>query len=435
MSDRIEGVRAREATCPACSHHVAAPFFDGGMQPLATLGWPQSAEAARAMKRLPINFVRCVECGHVFNPDFRYDEVPYSEKPNLMFNRGARWSRFVEETGANLLAMVPKQPTVVEIGHGDASLLGAMAERCSDGRFFGFDPHGARGIHRNLELRAELFDPGVHLKELAPDLVVSRHVLEHLASPLAFLQHIAFAAAQTSRAQLCYFEVPCIDRALAGQRSVDFYYEHNSQFTTESFKRMLARCGAGLSSVGHGYDGEVIFAYVSLGAARRQLDSAGLAAQFRAVIDDAVGRIRDELIRILSSGATIAIWGGTGKSAAFINRYGLDAERFPTVVDSDSAKAGTFVPGTGQGIRPVAWLKSNPADIVIIPPQWRARDIILEMQREGIAFRRVLIEHEGSLIDYFADPHPYRQCRDGKANSESIAKEAAASESHPIAAT
>jgi hypothetical protein len=311
MIDPVEGVRAFEATCPACGHHIAAPFFDGGMQPLATLGWPQSAEAARAMKRLPINFVHCVECGHVFNPDFRYDEVPYSEKPNLMFNRGARWSRFVEETVVNLLAMVPKKPTIVEIGHGDASLLAAMAERCPDGRFCGFDPHGARGTHRNLELRAELFDPGVHPRELTPDIVVRRHVLEHLTSPLAFLQHVAFAAAQASRAQLCYFEVPCIDRALEGRRSVDFYYEHNSQFTTESFKRMLARCGAGLSSVNHGYDGEVIFAYVSLGAARRQLDSAGLAGHFRVVTDDAVRRIQDELAELLSSGATVAIWGGT----------------------------------------------------------------------------------------------------------------------------
>jgi hypothetical protein len=428
MIDHTEVVRACEATCPACGHHIAAPFFDGGMQPLATLGWPRSAEAARAMKRLPINFVRCVECGHVFNPEFRYDEVPYSEKPNLMFNRGARWSRFVEHTIVNLLAMVPKKPTVVEIGHGDASLLAAMAERCPDGRFCGFDPHGARGIHRNLELRAELFDPGVHLKELAPDIVVSRHVLEHLASPLAFLQHIAFAAAQVSRAQLCYFEVPCIDRALEGRRSVDFYYEHNSQFTTESFKRMLARCGAGLSSVSHGYDGEVIFAYVSLGAARRQLDSAGMASQFRTVTGDAVRRIHDDLDELLSSGAKIAIWGGTGKSAAFINRYGLDAERFPIVVDSDAAKVGSFVPGAGQQIRSAAWLKSNPADVVIIPPQWRARDIILEMEREGIGFKRVLIEHEGALIDYFADEHPYRRCRDTESHPGKITREAGAAE-------
>ncbi len=51
-------------------------------------------------------------------------------------------------------------------------------------------------------------------------------------------------------------------------------------------------------------------------------------------------------------------------------------------------------------MRRSAGLKAHPADVVIIPPQWRARDIILEMEREGIGFKRVLIEHEGALIDY-----------------------------------
>lgn len=29
-----------EATCLGCGHYVAVPFFDGGHQPLATLGRP-----------------------------------------------------------------------------------------------------------------------------------------------------------------------------------------------------------------------------------------------------------------------------------------------------------------------------------------------------------------------------------------------------------
>ncbi len=405
MNEHIDD--AREATCPACGYHIAVAFFDGGAQPLATLGWPASSEAAIAMRRLPVNFVRCVECGHVYNPDFQYAQVPYNDKPNLMFNRGTRWSEFVTETVDNVLGMVPERPVVVEIGHGDASLLAAMSSRCPRGRFVGFDPHGARGTHQNVELRAELFNPSEHLAELAPDIVVSRHVLEHLANPLAFLEHIAFAAARLHRAQLCYFEVPCIDRALQTRRTVDFYYEHNSQFTTESFKRMLGRCGAGLSSISHGYDGEVIFAYVSLGAPRRHLASADEAREFRVATHEAAAEIRRKLKELLGSGRSIAIWGGTGKSAAFINRFGLDAGRFPIVVDSDAAKAGTFVPGTGQEIRPASWLKDHPADFVIIPPQWRARDIIAEMERTGIKFDRVLIEHQGELIDFFTDPHPY----------------------------
>lgn len=119
--------------------------------------------------------------------------------------------------------------------------------------------------------------------------------------------------------------------------------------------------------------------------------------------------IRAQLADLHASGRRVAIWGGTGKSAAFMNRHGVDAERFPTVVDSDPAKVGTHVPGTGQQIRFRDWLLDHPVDVVLIPPQWRARDIMEEMARHGIRCEAVLIEHGGRLIDFVRDDHPYQR--------------------------
>ncbi|HXW82972.1 MAG TPA: methyltransferase domain-containing protein, partial [Candidatus Binataceae bacterium] len=261
--------------------------------------------------------------------------------------------------------------------------------------------------------------------ELKPDLVISRHVLEHLTSPLAFLQRIAFSAAQLGRAQLAYFEVPCVDRALASARTVDFYYEHNSQFTTQSFTTMLNRAGAQVVQLDHGYDSEVIFAFVELGIGRWQVETAFEAHQFRRLAITAAPRICAQLESLRRTGVRIAIWGGTGKSAAFINRYGLDAERFPVVVDSDLSKVGTFVPGTGQEIRSRDCLRHHFADVILIPPQWRAYDIVVEIERAGIPFGRILIEHGGKLVDYLRDLHPYRRFR-GEGGTDSGAEPAAA---------
>ena len=109
-----------------------------------------------------------------------------------------------------------------------------------------------------------------------------------------------------------------------------------------------------------------------------------------------------QLAELCRTGARVAIWGGTGKSAAFMCRYGVDAQRFPLVVDSDAAKVGTFVPGTGQEIRFRDWLLTHEMDVVIVPPQWRAADIVAEMKAAGITVGRVLIEHQGRLVE-FAD--------------------------------
>jgi methylation protein EvaC len=172
---------------------------------------------------------------------------------------------------------------------------------------------------------------------------------------------------------------------------------------------MLTRCAAVVETISHGYDGEVIFGVAWMSASRDQVRTADEAARYDAGTRLADRVIRAQLMALHASGRSIAVWGGTGKSAAFMNRYGLDEWRFPIIVDSDSAKVGTFVPGTAQVIRGRDWLLEHPADVVIIPPQWRAADIVVEMERAGIRAETIVIEHRGRLIDYFDDPHPYHR--------------------------
>jgi hypothetical protein len=296
---------------------------------------------------------------------------------------------------------------VVEIGYGDGSFLDMLSKHCPQGRSIGFDPHGAPPPDgARIELRRELFQPAIHLAATRPDLIISRHVLEHLSDPLSFVQHLAVTAACLDRRPLMYLEVPCIDRALETGRTADFYYEHNSHFTTASFCRMLDRSGARLQTLGHGYDGEVVYAFVQLEAKSESVGNGLAALSFLTQAHRAQANIAAQLTALYESGKRVAIWGGTGKSAAFIHAHRVDAERFPVVVDSDAAKAGTFVPGTGQYIRFRGWLLDNPVDIIVIPCQWRAADIVREIHEHGIHYETILIDHHGELVDFHRDGHP-----------------------------
>jgi hypothetical protein len=397
----------RQCTCPACGHHVAVPFLDADRQPLATLAWPASRREAEQMPRLPLEFVRCVGCGHVYNARFDYAQVPYSDKPNLMFNKGSGWMRHLAHVCDLLQQHLPAAATVVEIGCGEGHLLRALAERRPDGRYLGFDPNARVDTAGRFEARAQLFDASLHMAECRPDLVVSRHVLEHLVNPLGFLQSLEFAACCLAAPTWLFIEVPCIDRALATGRTVDFYYEHNSHFTTMSFTRMLQRVAAHVEWVQTSYDSEVICGLARLGGGREAVDFAHEAAGFRETAAMGLTTIRHQLAELTASGRRVAVWGGTGKAAAFLNRYGVDADRFPHVVDSDADKAGTHVPGAGQRIRPVEYLLDHPVEVILIPMQWRARDILAEMERTGITCQQILIEHQGRLIDFAEDAHPY----------------------------
>lgn len=401
--------------CPACGHAVAVPFFDAGPQPLATLAFPETAAEAQGLPRLPACFVRCVDCGHVYNSKFDYAQVPYAKHPNCMFNQGAIWRDHLRHVRDLVLDCTPDPPCVVEIGCGDGHLLRGLAQARPKGRYVGFDPNAEVDTGGGLiEARAELFVPANHLGELRPQMIVGRHVFEHLVDPLCFLQQMAFAASWLDIETRLFIEVPCIDLALETCRTADFFYEHNSHFTSASLERMLHRAGARIELLDKGYGGEVVFAVAALGASARQLDLARESLAFSRQARRTAATLAAQLDEISRSGRRVAIWGGTGKAAALINQYGLDARRFPLVVDSDAMKAGTFVPGTGQEIRFRDYLLAHSVDVILIATQWRAADIVLEMERCGIRAASVLLEHEGRLIDYYRDEHPYRRVSQSK---------------------
>lgn len=395
-------------SCPVCAHGVAAPFFNGGAHPLATLGWPISADEARDMARLPQDFVQCPSCTHVWNRSFRYEDVPYRDNPNRMFNNGVIWQGHLAESCQLLVRQMPPAPTLVEIGCGEGNFLRALALACGgEGRIMGFDPSTHPETGQGFEFHARLFDPLSDITTFRPDAIIIRHVIEHLTMPATFIEQLAWGASQIDKEVWLFAESPCIDRVFATGRLADFYYEHVSHFSTDSFRTLMERAGD-IFELAHGYDGEVVYALVRLGVPEVRRRRAKQAQEFCERAGQTQSSVRAQVDALAASGRVVAIWGGTGKGAAFIHQFGLDAARFPLVVDSDPGKAGTFVPGSGQEIRFRDVLKTNSADVVLIPTQWRAADIVREIAREGLRVSQILIEHDGRLIDYESDDHPYR---------------------------
>ena len=103
-----------------------------------------------------------------------------------------------------------------------------------------------------------------------------------------------------------------------------------------------------------------------------------------------------------AAGLRIAVWWSAGESAAFLQAHGWDACRFPIVVDSDPAEVGRSVAGTGQIIRGLDWLRANPVDIILVPCEWRAAEVMRELYAARICYEGLLIPQEGRLVDFHA---------------------------------
>ena len=383
--------------CPVCHCSISSPIFDGGYQPLATLGWPKTSQDAIDMEAFALDYQQCVRCTHIWNREFSYESIPYSTNPNRMYNKGSIWQGHLRQTAELFLTHLPENPVVIDIGCGEGHFVRGIATQLQNrGHFLGFDPSIAYQKTGKFEFHGSLFEPGKHIEGLQPHGLIMRHVLEHLTDPAVFIEQLAWHSSNLKHDVYFLAEMPCVDNMLNANRLVDFFYEHPSQFTTESFLTLLERAG-NIVHFDHGYGGEVVYGIVKLGVSVKYRSTKLKSHAFFERACRSRQRISRQIEKLIAEGKSLAIWGGTGKAAAFMHYFDVTSDKIPVVVDSDEEKVGGFVPKTGQEIRSPTYLLNNPVDILIIPSQWRAKDILLEIEASGIQIDQVLSEYQGHL--------------------------------------
>ena len=224
-------------------------------------------------------------------------------------------------------------------------------------RCIGFEPgpDADKLSEKGIEPYREYFQ-GARLFEILPDALICRHVLEHLAKPVDFLEDIAMACREANIAPVFLAEVPLIEKALRRRRLNDFQYEHVSYFTMNSLRTLFERAGFEVLAINDRFGEEVVTIEARPKASPMHRGLRQSAMAFHTSVQDQVNSVQGTLQTWRDQGESLAIWGGTGRGMALMNMFGVDANLVPIVLDSDLRKSGGFVPGTGQEIRPPAYL-------------------------------------------------------------------------------
>ena len=339
------------------------PFWTVKDVPTSSLVLHPTRDAAQAQPVGDLALEVCPTCGFIQNAAFDPGAVDYLAPYEESQANSPTFRRFAQETIDALLARYPlRGGTVLEVGCGKAEWL-AMLCRTGDMAGVGIDPAYVSGRvppedeHR-FEVVTEFFGPDT---DLTGDLLVCRHTLEHIPNVREFTTWLGDAGARTPDSVL-FVEVPDNGRILAEGAFWDMYYEHCAYFTATSMHNLAAAVGLTVHDLRLAYADQYLLLEASpVGKNRPFVDPASTV---EAAI--AFGERADAAIHIwgqeLHGADRVVLWGATSKTVSFVGATGATPA---AVVDINTAKQGTFLPGSGLPIVAPERLSELDPDLVI----------------------------------------------------------------------
>lgn len=371
-------------TCPVCNAARSRLVDARDAVPILMHNVFGSAEAARACKTGALAIRHCEACGFAWNAAFDADKIVYGPGYDNAQGYSPQFQAHLDQRIDAILAEFPdgRPINVIEVGAGQGDFLKRLAARAGGRirRAVGFDPawkgaDGARidnGSGAEIAMYRRYFDgeAAAITASVEPDLVLSRHVIEHVSEPMDFLRAIRAGIVGRPATKLI-LETPDIDWILRHGAFEDLFYEHCSIFSPHSMAVALRSAGYGDIAV------ETVFGDQYLWSiARFEADS--VAAQDIAPVerstfssDELAGEWRERIDRWRMEGGTVAIWGAGAKGMTFAQIVDPGAGRIAAIIDMNPNKQGKFIGVTGHRIvSPNDLAALAPSQIVVMNPNY-----------------------------------------------------------------
>jgi hypothetical protein len=286
----------------------------------------------------PMRLRRNTLLDFVENEAFDSSLIDYSEDYENSQAHSVKFKTHMKSVLTILKQHVTQDSLIVEVGCGKGDFV-EMVQADGSFKIKGYDA-SYEGTNSAIEKR--------YLNEndrIKADLVILRHVLEHVPNPYNFLSMLKAVFGETK----IYIEVPNYDWIVANQTFFDITYEHVNYFSQMSLKRLFV-----VSAITHGllFDEQYQYVVADLASLNSDFNERYESQNWEYVsFNDLFPNLHADIERLetAAQGSSVYVWGAATKGCLFLahcrnsNRL-IDQVEF--AIDQNPQKSGKFLPGS-----------------------------------------------------------------------------------------
>lgn len=335
----------RTTTCRGCGERSSSATYRVRRQPVISNSLFETAVAAMRVPRRDIVLTQCRHCGLVFNRPFDPDVISYAQGYENRQSCSPTFGAHMASLVADLTARHGlRGKRVLEIGCGQGDFLTLLCSTAGASGV-GYDA-SYRGPRTRLGGKVRFEDRYVSAAEISGrfDLVVCRHVVEHIGEIGAFLAALR-AIAERCGGAVTVIETPDFEWTARNACFWDVFYEHCNYLTRPCLAHLSRRTGLTVLRHRLVFGGQ--YQLLELRPGRRTPGSAPRRpVELGRFARDAESAVRslERRLEQRRPGAGWAIWGAGAKGVTLATRLRSVAPSF--VVDVNPAKQGCIVPAT-----------------------------------------------------------------------------------------
>lgn len=331
--------------CKICDSAALSTLYQIESLPLFQNKVYETKSIAVKQKTVPVILCQCQECGFVFNSVFDDSHMDYDANYQNEQNYSGTFVKHLHDVANFLTTQGLKEKNIIEIGCGKGYFV-ELLEKNGFQNITGFDP-AYEG--NNPKIIKDYFGP--KYLSLDADLIIMRHVLEHIEHPFDFLSHIKNACSEKTKILI---EVPDFKWIVDNKAFWDIYYEHCNYFDRDFLESFFKN-----TVLKNMFDGQYLLALADISTLQKPYSTHHYPPHLFDSTSNAIAAF-------LKTHQKNIIWGASSKGVTMLNLLDKDKKYVEYCIDINPKKQNKFIAATGHKIFSPEILKGEEEELNII---------------------------------------------------------------------